>query len=195
MEILESIGIGLGLGAAAGFRTLVPFLALSMVALFGHVPLSDNLTWLGTYPAFITLAIALTIEILAYSIPWLDTALDTIALPIAAMAGTVLMALAVNQYDPMLQWSLAIIAGGGTAATTRGLSSLTRLISTLTSGGLSNFIVAIAELVGAISLSVLALTTPYLVIGVVAVLFGVLVWLLIRIRQIRGEALPPGDQV
>ncbi|MEM1281548.1 MAG: DUF4126 domain-containing protein, partial [Cyanobacteria bacterium P01_H01_bin.152] len=149
MEILESIGIGLGLGAAAGFRTLVPFLVLSMAALFGHVPLSDNLTWLGTYPAFMTLAIALTIEILAYSIPWLDAALDAIALPIAATAGTILMALAVNQYDPMLQWSLAIIAGGGTAATTRGVSSLTRLISTVTSGGLSNFIVAIAELVGA----------------------------------------------
>lgn len=194
MEILESIGIGLGLGAAAGFRTLVPFLVLSMAALFGHVPLSDNLTWLGTYPAFMTLAIALTIEILAYSIPWLDAALDAIALPIAATAGTILMALAVNQYDPMLQWSLAIIAGGGTAATTRGVSSLTRLISTVTSGGLSNFIVAIAELVGAISLSLLALTTPYMVVGVVAVMFGILIWLLIRVRQIRNEVASSSEQ-
>ncbi|NEQ43731.1 MAG: DUF4126 domain-containing protein [Leptolyngbya sp. SIOISBB] len=134
MAILESIGIGLGLGTAAGFRTLVPFVVLSMVPLFGHVLLSDNLAWLGTYPAFITLAIALTIEMLTYSISWLDKALDTIALPIAAMAGTVLMALAVNQYDPVLQWSLAIIAGGGTAATTRGLSSLTRLIATVSIG-------------------------------------------------------------
>ncbi|MGF1461018.1 MAG: DUF4126 domain-containing protein [Leptolyngbyaceae cyanobacterium] len=187
MDIIESIGIGLGLGAAAGFRTLVPFLILSTVALFGHVPLSDNLSWLGTYPAFITLAIALTIEILAYSVPWLDTALDTIALPIAAAAGTVLMAFAVNQYDPLLQWSLAIIAGGGTAATTRGLSTLTRLLSTATSGGLTNFIVAIAELTGAVSLSVLALTTPFLVIGVVAVLLGTLIWLIIRVRQIRQQ--------
>lgn len=188
MDIIESVGIGLGLGAAAGFRTLVPFLVLSMVALFGHVPLADNLEWLGTYPAFITLAIALAIEILAYSVPWLDTVLDTVALPIAAAAGTILMALAVNQYDPLLQWSLAIIAGGGTAATTRGLSSLTRLISTATSGGLTNIFVAIGELVGAVSLSILALTSPFIVIAVVAILGIVLIWLLIRFRQIRSQA-------
>lgn len=187
MDILESIGIGLGLGAAAGFRTLVPFLVLSIVALYGHVPLADNLQWLGTYPALISLAIALLVEVLAYSIPWLDTALDTIALPIAAAAGTLLMALAVNQYDPLLQWSLAIIAGGGTAATTRGLSSLTRIVSTATSGGLTNFVVAIAELVGAVSLSILALTTPFLVVGVVLVLIGILGWLLWRVRAIRQQ--------
>jgi len=187
MDILESIGIGLGLGAAAGFRTLVPFLILSLAALYGHVPLAENMQWLGTYPALISLAIALLIEILAYSIPWLDTALDTIALPIAAAAGTLLMALAVNQYDPLLQWSLAIIAGGGTAATTRGLSSLTRIISTATSGGLTNFVVAIAELVGAVSLSILALTTPFLVVGVVLVLIGILIWLLLRVKAIRQQ--------
>lgn len=190
MDILESIGIGLGLGAAAGFRTVVPFLMLSAVALFGHVPLSDHLSWLGTYPALMMLAIALTIEILAYAIPCLDAVIDTIALPIAAAAGTILMALAVNQSDPMLRWSLAIIAGGGTAATTRGLSTLMRFVSTATSGGLTNFIVAIAELTGAVSLSILALTTPFLVIGVVAVLIGLLVWLLLRVRQIRAAATP-----
>jgi len=187
MDILESIGIGLGLGAAAGFRTLVPFWILSAVALFGHLSLADNMQWLGTYPAFISLAIALSIEVLAYFIPWLDTVLDTVALPIAAVAGTILMALAMNPYDPLLQWSLAIIAGGGTAATTRGLSSLTRIFSTATSGGLTNFLVAIAEFVGALSLSILALTTPFLVVGVVLVLFGILIWLLFRLKAIRSQ--------
>lgn len=187
MDVLESIGIGLGLGAAAGFRTLVPFFILSLAARFGHLPLADNMQWIGTYPALISLAIALLIEVLAYSIPWLDTALDTIALPVAAVAGTLLMALAVNQYDPLLQWSLAIIAGGGTAATTRGLSSLTRIISTATSGGLTNFVVAIAELMGAIGLSVLALTTPFLVIALVLVLFGALIWLWLRVRNLSKQ--------
>lgn len=185
--IWESIGIGLGLGAAAGFRVLVPFLMLSIAARFGHLPLADNMAWLSTYPALISLAIALLIEVLAYSIPWLDTALDTIALPIAAIAGTFLMAFAVNQYDPLLQWSLAIIAGGGTAATTRGLSSLTRIISTATSGGLSNFVVAIAELVGAIGLSILALTMPFLMVGVVLVLLGGLIWRLFQVRTMRSR--------
>ncbi|MGD1943001.1 MAG: DUF4126 domain-containing protein [Leptolyngbyaceae cyanobacterium] len=193
MDIVESIGIGLGLGAAAGFRTLVPFWVLSAAALFGHLPLADNMTWLGTYPAFISLAIALLIEVLAYSIPWLDTALDAISLPIAAVAGTLLMALAVSQYDPLLQWSLAIIAGGGTAATTRGLSSLTRLFSTATTGGLTNFVVAIAELTGAVSLSVLALTTPLFVIAVVIVVISVLVVLVMRVRSLRRQSVGTSD--
>lgn len=188
MDILESIGIGLGLGAAAGFRTVVPFLVLSAVSLFGHLPLSENFSWLGTYPAFFSLAIALLIEVTAYSIPWVDAALDTVALPIAATAGTALMALAVNQYDPLLQWSLAIIAGGGTAATTRGLSSLTRIVSTFTTGGLTNFLVAIAELLGATALSVLALTTPFFVIALVAGLFGAMIWLVIKVRAKRQQS-------
>jgi hypothetical protein len=191
MDVLESIGIGLGLGAAAGFRTLVPFLILSIAALFGHLPLADNMQWLGTYPAFISLAIALLIELLAYFIPWLDTILDTIALPIAAVAGTLLMALAMNQYDPLLQWSLAIIAGGGTAATTRGLSSLSRIVSTATTGGLTNFVVAIGELIGAVSLSILALTAPFLMLAVVLVFIGVLIWLLRRTRALRQQKASP----
>ena len=59
--------------------------------------------------------------------------------------------------------------------------------------GLANFIMAIAELVGAISLSLLALTMPYLAIGVVAVLLGGLVWRLIRLKQIRRETVAPED--
>ena len=58
---------------------------------------------------------------------------------------------------------------------------------------LANFIMAIAELVGAISLSLLALTMPYLAIGVVAVLLGGLVWRLICLKQIRRETVTPDD--
>jgi hypothetical protein len=188
MGIAESIGIGLGLAAAAGFRTLTPFLVLSAVALFGHIQLTDQMAWLGTYPAFISLALALALEVTAYFVPWLDMALDTIALPLATIAGTGLMALATSHFDPLLQWSLAIVAGGGTAATVRGMSGLTRLISTATTGGLTNFIVAIAELLGAIALSVLALTMPLVVVVVVLVLLAIALWLLWRLRSVRQQA-------
>ena len=116
--------------------------------------------WLGSETALIGLTIALGVELLAYSIPWLDNLVDTVAVPVAAIAGTLLMALAANQLDPFAQWSLAIVAGGGTAAAVKGVSGFARLISTATTGGLTNFLVAIAELLGAIALSVLALTAP-----------------------------------
>jgi hypothetical protein len=175
LDLLESVGIGLGLGVAAGFRVVVPFWVLSAAAYFGHLPLQDNMQWLGSETALIGLTIALVVELLAYSIPWLDNLVDTVAVPIAAIAGTLLMALAANELDPFAKWSLAVVAGGGTAATVKGLSGFTRLISTATTGGLTNFLVAIAELLGAIALSVLALTAPILAFVGVLVLFIVLI--------------------
>lgn len=174
LDLLESIGIGLGLGIAAGFRVVVPFWVLSAAALFGHVALAENMQWLGSETAFIGLSIALVVEILAYSIPWLDNIVDTIALPIAAIAGTLLMALATNHLDPFAQWSLAIVAGGGAAATVKGLNGFTRLISTATTGGVTNFLIAIAELVGALAISVLSLTAP-----VFALLGGLVLFILL----------------
>ena len=71
-QLLESIGLGLGLGVAAGFRVVVPFWVLSAAALFGPLQLTENMTWLGGTTAFVALSLALVIEIAAYSIPWLD---------------------------------------------------------------------------------------------------------------------------
>jgi hypothetical protein len=175
LDILESIGIGLGLGIAAGFRVVVPFWVLSVAAFFGHLPLADNMQWLGSETALIGLSIALVVELLAYSIPWLDNLVDAVALPLAAISGTLLMALAANQLDPFAQWSLAIVAGGGAAATVKGLNGFTRLISTATTGGLTNFLLALAELLGAIALSVLALVAPLLALMGVLALFILLV--------------------
>jgi hypothetical protein len=174
-QLLESIGLGLGLGVAAGFRVVVPFWVLSGAALFGPLQLADNMTWLGTTTAFIGLSIALVVEILAYSIPWLDNTIDTVALPIAAVAGTLLMAIAANQLDPFAQWSIAIVAGGGAAATVKGLNGLTRLVSTATTGGATNLIVAGVELVGAIVISLLALLVPIVVFIAVLAFFILLV--------------------
>lgn len=179
-QLLESIGLGLGLGVAAGFRVVVPFWVLSAAALFGHLQLADNLTWLGGTTAFIGLSIALVVEIAAYSIPWLDNVLDTVALPVAAVAGMLLMAIAANQLDPFAQWTVAIVAGGGAAATVKGLNGLTRLVSTATTGGATNLIIAGVELVGAMVISILALLAPILMFVAVLACFILLVRFVIK---------------
>lgn len=175
LQLLESIGLGLGLGVAAGFRVVVPFWMLSAAALFGHLELTSGMTWLGSTTAFVSLSIALVVEILAYSVPWLDNVIDTVALPVAAVAGTLLMAIAANQLDPFAQWSVAIVAGGGAAATVKGLNGLTRLVSTATTGGATNLIIAGVELIGAIALSLLALVAPIVMFVLVLACFILLV--------------------
>ncbi|MEH1832754.1 MAG: DUF4126 domain-containing protein [Nostoc sp.] len=59
-----------------------------------------------------------------------------------------------------MQWTLALIAGGGTAGLTKGLMNTLRISSTGISGGLTNPVVSTIELLMAIGLSVLALALP-----------------------------------
>jgi hypothetical protein len=79
---------------------------------------------------------------------------------------------------PLIKWTTAIIAGGGAAGLTQGLTSLLRAKSTLTTGGLANPVVSTAELGGSLLLSVLALLVPVaaLALLVLAVVFA-LRWL------------------
>lgn len=194
METLVSLLIGISLSAAAGFRLLVPFLVMSVAAIFGHLPLAKNLEWLDTYPALEGLGVAVALETLIYYIPWLDHFLDMIALPTAMIAGTMITAAFGSDLhlQPFWQWSLAIIAGGGTAGAMKGLSGLTRIFSTATTGGLANFIVTSLELLGALLLSVLAVAVPAIATAILSMLlliFALLVgkgwW------QKRQNTLPP----
>ena len=84
-------------------------------------------------------------EIFAYFIPWVDNLLDSIALPLAALAGTAVMVSTVADLDPVITWSLAIIAGGGTATAIKGASATSRLTSTATTGGLANPGISVIE--------------------------------------------------
>lgn len=180
METLISLCIGIALSAAAGFRLLVPFLALSIAALFGHFPVGPDLQWVNTYPALETLGVAVLAEILVYYIPWLDHLLDVISLPMSMLAGTLITASFGADLDPLWQWSLAIVAGGGAAAAARSVSGFSRLTSTLTTGGFGNFIITSLEVVGAIVLSTLAIVVPKLAGLLVLLLILLLGWLIGR---------------
>jgi hypothetical protein len=176
METLTSILIGIGLSAAAGFRLLVPFLALSIAAVFGHFPVTPEMEWLNSFPALEALAVGLLLEVLAFYIPWLDHALDLIMLPASIIAGTLITAAFTSHLDPFWQWSLAIVAGGGAAAAAKTVAGGSRITSTLTTGGFGNFIIATLEFVGAIVLSILALILPKLAIVFIIPLIGFLIW-------------------
>ena len=70
------VALGIGLAAATGFRVFLPLLIAGLAAHFGHLPLSENFTWLGSTPALITLGTAAAAEIVAYYVPGVDHALD-----------------------------------------------------------------------------------------------------------------------
>ncbi|MEH2109014.1 DUF4126 domain-containing protein [Nostoc sp.] len=152
--------LGISLSAAAGFRVFVPLLALSVASVFGHFDLPTNFDWLETPQAVIVFAVACSLEITGYYIPWLDHLLDIVATPAAFIAGTIVTASVAPDMNPLVQWTLALVAGGGTAGLTQGLTNILRISSTGVSGGLTNPVVSTIELLIAIGLSVLALALP-----------------------------------
>ena len=175
MELLLSICLGIGLSAACGFRVFVPFFIMSIASLTGHLALSPNFQWIGTYPAVVSFAVASVLEIAGYNIAWLDNLLDTIATPAAIIAGTIAMASIAIDMSPFLKWTLAIIAGGGTAAIFQGKTMLVRGASTATTGGAGNFAIATAEAGISTLLSLFALFLPLLTgILIVAAIFFLL---------------------
>ena len=189
VETVLSVILGIGLAAACGFRVFVPFLIVGIAARAGHVIVGPSFAWLASAPALLALAIATALEIGGYYVPWLDHLLDVLATPAAVVAGAVMMASVVTGLDPMTRWILALIAGGGIAATVQALTVGTRKVSLLTTGGIGNPVVATGELFGAIALSLVAIVLPLLAFALLAwaLFFGIRLVL----RRAGGPARPP----
>jgi Domain of unknown function (DUF4126) len=185
-----SIVLGVALAAATGFRIFLPMLIVSAAAYTGHLPLDSNFAWLGTPSALIMLSVAAVAEILAYYIPVVDNLLDAVATPAAFVAGAIVSAAVMTDVPPMVKWTAAVIAGGGIAGLTQGLTGMLRAHSTVLTGGLGNSVIATAELGGALLVTFLALAAPAAAIALV-VLF---LWLAIRlVRQVFRGANSSGN--
>jgi hypothetical protein len=189
LDLLTSIALGVGLAAAVGLRVFLPLLVLSIAGYAGVVPLSESFQWLATLPAVAMLAVAAVVEIAAYYVPGVDNLLDTIATPTALVAGTIAAAAVMTELPPIVKWTTAVIAGGGAAGLTQGVTSLLRLKSTATTGGVGNPLVATGELGGAATLSLLAIFAPIFAL----VLVVLLVWLAVKgLRRLFARRAPAG---
>ncbi|VAW10400.1 FIG00652041: hypothetical protein [hydrothermal vent metagenome] len=181
-ETVISLFLGLGLAASVGFRVFLPLFALSLATYFNVWELNESWQWIGSVAALITLGVATIVEIFAYFIPWVDNVLDGMAVPLAAIAGTAVMVSTVAGLDPVVTWSLAIIAGGGTATAIKGAGATTRLASTATTGGVANPIVSVVETGTAVVVTTASIFAPFLA----AVLVIIILFIIFRIyRKLR----------
>jgi hypothetical protein len=192
-DLALSVVLGVSLAAATGFRVFLPMLVAGGAAYTGYLPLDQNFAWLATPVALTMLGVAALVEIVAYYIPGVDNLLDTLAAPAALVAGTVLSAAVMTDLPPVLKWTAAIVAGGGAAGLTQGLTSLLRAKSTIFTGGLGNSTVATAELGGAVLLPLLALAAPVIAFVLILLLMWMAVRVLMRLRgsKQRTAGVPP----
>ena len=159
---LISIALGIGLAASTGFRVFLPLFALALLLVFA---IAAAITILG---------VATLAEAVGYLVPYFDHLLDTLAVPLAGLAGTAVVASTAADLSPAVTWALAIIAGGGAAAAIKGTAATTRVASTAASGGLANPVVSTAETGMAVVMTALSLFVPVLAVLLV---IGLVVWL------------------
>lgn len=183
MENVFSLMMGLGLSAACGFRIFVPLTIMSLLAQVGWLQLPAELSWAANPIALSGLLLATVLELGAYYIPWLDNLLDSLAIPVSMIAGTLLTFGFAPQMDPFAQWSLALIAGGGLAGTLQAATTATRAASSLSTAGLGNPLVATGEAIASIFVSILAIFAPVLALAAVAALLIALVIVVPRVYK------------
>lgn len=183
METLLGLIVGIGLSAACGFRVFLPLLGMSIASQMGYLSLSPGFDWIGSWPALIAFATATSLEIGAYSIPYLDHVMDTIATPAAMVAGSIVMASMIGDLSPFLRWTLAIIAGGGVAGAIQSGTVVLRGLSSSATGGVGNILLAMVELLGSSLTTLLALLLPIICFILVGVLLFSILWIFRSFRK------------
>ena len=189
VTIIMATLMGISLAAASGFRVFLPPFLLSLAARFNVVWFLD-IDLIGTQFEFFTstlsivvLGIATVAEFAAFYAPWIDNALDTIATPASIMAGVAMTAIVLEGNDPIIQWTIAIVAGGGVAATIQSATVATRGLSSTFTFGLGNSAVATGENVASVALTLIAILIPFLS----ALFVLVIVALLLRMKRKKKE--------
>jgi hypothetical protein len=188
VDTILSIFLGIGLAASVGFRVFLPLFALSLASYFNVWELNESWLWIGSTTAIITLGIATIVEIAAYYIPVVDHLLDTIAIPLATIAGTAVMVSTVADLSPVITWALAIIAGGGTAAAIKSSASATRLGSTVSTAGFGNPVVSTIETGTSVVMSIVSIFLPILAIILVLLIFYLLVKLYKKLKPNKSKS-------
>jgi hypothetical protein len=107
------------------------------------------------------LGVAAIVEVAAYYVPFVDNLLDTLTTPLSVGAGTVLSAAMLTGInDPMLQWGLGALVGGGSAGLVQAGTAVIRSKISAFTGGTGNATFATAENGLATTLSIFAIVLP-----------------------------------
>jgi len=183
------IGVGICLSAATGFRTFVPLLCVGVAAHFGAFSLDPQYAWLASTAGLVAMGTAAVLEVGAYYIPVVDNLLDVVATPLAMVAGTLVMFTSIGADHGLPGWLLAILVGGGVSGLVQLTTVKARAVSTGTTAGLGNPLVATGELLGAAGLSLLALLLPVLAVVLAVTVLTLLVVVIRKLRRSRRVAV------
>jgi len=147
MDVIEQLGVALGLASLAGLNLYLTVLVTGLALRLDFVALADRFHCLSLLEHPLILATSATLfllEFFADKVPWVDSLWDSLH-TIIRPAGAVLVALpALGEADPVLQVVGALLAGG-VAATTHATKASARLLINTSPEPVSNTVASVAE--------------------------------------------------
>lgn len=120
MEILEMLGMALGLGALAGINLYMTVFVTGLALRMGWLELSDqyvDLSILENPWILGTAGVMFLAEALADKIPWVDSTWDAIHTAIRPVGGTFLAIAALGELDPVASVIGGLLCGGASLVT------------------------------------------------------------------------------
>ena len=147
MEILDQLGVALGLASLAGVNLYLTVFVVGLSVRFGWVELFsqyEQFAVLGS-PAVLGVAGAFfLVEFLADKVPWVDSVWDSVHTLIRPIGGTMLAMAALGELDT----EFTVIAGllsGGASLITHATKASTRLVLNMSPEPVSNMFASVAE--------------------------------------------------
>ena len=163
-QLVVGICVGISLSAACGFRVFLPLLVVSIASHFFGFRVNADFEWIGSWVSIVALATATIVEVAAYYLPYVDNMLDIVNVPLAFVAGAVVMGGVLPDVHPYLKWSIAGLLGSSVAGLTQLATTIVRGASTATTAGTGNSVVSSFENVCATIFSIGAILIPLLAI-------------------------------
>ncbi|ACF14832.1 conserved hypothetical protein [Chloroherpeton thalassium ATCC 35110] len=187
MEFYNSLGFGICLSAAAGFRGFTPLLVLSVVSYIGMFQPPQGFAWLSNGPVSILFSIALVSEMILSYIAFTKAFVNVVKVTLAVMIGTFLMAAVVAEIAPVFRWAIAIFLGGGAAGILQGMNALIRDMEK-DSNAIYQILISGLELIFSLVISLFGILFPVFS-GAVILFFILFVLKRIFFRSLRKEML------
>lgn len=147
MQILEQLGLGLGLASLAGLNLYLTVFLTGMLVRFDVLHLAakyQTLEVLGHDWVLIAAGVLYAVEFFADKVPWVDSLWDSVHTFIRPVGGTILAMQALGEMPAHMEVVGALLAGGA-ALTTHSAKAGTRLLANHSPEPASNIALSITE--------------------------------------------------
>lgn len=187
MELFSGLLSSLGLSSAAGLNAYIPLVLVGLMQHFGLVHLAQPFDLLGNLWLLLAVTVIGALDFVGDKIPGIDSAIHTFGGILNAAAGAVLFASnthLIGHIDP----NVSLLIGFLTAGTVQAGRTVVRPAATVTTAGLGNPAISLAEDGASMTMSLLAIFAPVVAALMMIPLFyaGYRLW---QNRSRRGHTL------